>query len=161
MPAIRSWTDQQLAAAVVKARSYRAVLIALKLVPAGGNYDHVNRRIQQLELDTSHFTGKRWNTGITYVLKSTPPVESLLVEDSLFQSYKLKKKLFQEGLKKPQCELCGWAKISDDGRIPVELDHINGDKTNNRLNNLRILCPNCHSLQLTHRGKNKKVHLRG
>lgn len=52
------------------------------------------------------------------------------------------------------CEDCGWAKSSEDGRIPVELDHINGDRHDNRLENLRILCPNCHSLRLTHRGKN-------
>ncbi len=161
MPAKRSWTDQDLALAVVKARSYRGVLIALKLVPAGGNYEQIKRRVDELKLDASHFTGKRWNRGLTYVLKSTQPVEALLNENGLVQSYKLKKKLFQKGLKKPQCELCGWAQISEDGRIPVELDHINGNRHDNRLENLRILCPNCHSLQLTHRGKNKKVHLRG
>jgi predicted HNH restriction endonuclease len=44
-----------------------------------------------------------------------------------------------------------------DGRVPVELDHINGDKNDNRLENLCILCPNCHSVQPTHRGPNQKV----
>jgi len=112
------------------------VLIALNLVPAGGNYEQIKRRINQLEIDASHFTGMRWNVGKTYVLKSTPPVESLLVKGSLVQSYKLKKKLFQKGLKKPQCELCGWSQVSQDGRIPVELDHINGDRHDNRLENL-------------------------
>jgi hypothetical protein len=63
---------------------------------------------------------------------------------------------FKEGIKKEECEMCGWAKSSLDGRIPLELDHINGDHHDNRLINLRILCPNCHSLQPTHRGKNKK-----
>ena len=48
------------------------------------------------------------------------------------------------------------AEKSEDGRIPVELDYINGDHHDNRIKNLRILCPNCHSLQLTHRGKNKR-----
>lgn len=161
MPAVRSWTDQQLILAVQNAQSYRAVLIALSLVPAGGNYDQIKHRIELLGIDATHFTGKRWNHGTTYVLSSTPDVETLLVKGSVVQSYKLKKKLFQKGIKSPQCELCGWSQLSQDGRIPVELDHINGDKTDNRLSNLRILCPNCHSLQLTHRGKNKKVHLRG
>ncbi|QQS22454.1 HNH endonuclease [Candidatus Saccharibacteria bacterium] len=58
--------------------------------------------------------------------------------------------------KKPKCEICGWEERSIDGRIPVELDHINGIHSDNRLENLRILCPNCHSLQPTHRGRNKK-----
>lgn len=56
----------------------------------------------------------------------------------------------------PRCELCDWAEMAEDGRIPVELDHINGDRYDNRIKNLRILCPNCHSLQSTHRGKNQK-----
>ena len=70
---------------------------------------------------------------------------------------RVKKASFLHGLKKPECELCGWAQKSIDGRIPIELDHINGDHSDNRLENLRILCPNCHSLQPTHRGRNKKV----
>jgi 5-methylcytosine-specific restriction endonuclease McrA len=83
----------------------------------------------------------------------------LLVENGTTQSYKLKAKLFAAELKQPKCELCGWAAIASDGRIPLELDRINGVHNDNRLENLRILCPNCHSLQPTHRGKNKKVHL--
>ncbi|MEX2398487.1 MAG: HNH endonuclease [Candidatus Saccharimonadales bacterium] len=59
-------------------------------------------------------------------------------------------------MKLPKCELCGWDKRSIDGRTPVELDHINGDRYDNRLENLRVLCPNCHSLQPTHRGRNMK-----
>lgn len=45
--------------------------------------------------------------------------------------------------------------MSEDGRIPLELDHINGDRHDNRLENLRVLCPNCHSLKPTHRGLNR------
>lgn len=131
----------------------------LGLIPAGGNYAQVNTRIATLALDISHFTGMGWNKGTTYHTNVRPALEALLVKKSLVQSYKLKKRLFEEGIKKPECELCGWAKVSEDGRIPVELDHVNGDHSDNRIGNLRILCPNCHSLQPTHRGKNKKVHL--
>ena len=68
----------------------------------------------------------------------------------------LKQRLFRAGLKTEKCEMCGWAAQAPDGRIPVEIDHMNGDKTDNRIENLRILCPNCHALQPTHRGLNRK-----
>jgi 5-methylcytosine-specific restriction endonuclease McrA len=84
------------------------------------------------------------------------PLKRILVKKSSYQSYKLKNCLFREGLKQRKCEICGWAKKSPDGRKPLELDHINGDSQDNRLENLRILCPNCHSLQPTHRGRNRK-----
>ena len=160
MPKQRSWTDEQLIEAVKLSYSLRAVIASLGLIPAGGNYAQVQARIQALELDTMHFTGSRWNVGKTYHTSKRPTLELLLVNGSGTQSYKLKKRLFEAGIKKPQCELCGWAEKAKDGRIPVELDHINGSHSDNRLENLRILCPNCHSLQPTHRGKNKKVQLR-
>ncbi len=159
MPKKRSWTDEQLIEAAKKARSYRQVLLTLQLVPAGGNYDQVQRRIQELGIKTNHFTGKGWNVGLIFKPRVAVPVEAHLVNNSDVQSYKLKVKLFAKGLKQPKCELCGWATVTPDGRIPLELDHINGVRKDNRLENLRILCPNCHSLQATHRGKNKKVGL--
>lgn len=160
MPKQRSWTDEQLKIAVLGSRSYRGVLIKLNLIPAGGNYDQIRRRIKDLELDMKHFTGMGWNVGLQFKPKVATPLEELLVEGIDVQSFKLKKRLFDSKLKKPKCEMCGWNKMSTDGRIPVELDHINGDRKDNRLENLRVLCPNCHSLQPTHRGRNKKVKLK-
>jgi hypothetical protein len=152
----RGWTDEQLRAAVRVSHSYADVIRRLGLVPAGGNYDQVQRRIGELALDTSHFTGMGWNVGLQFRPNPPLPLDELLVRNRRTGSHTLKQRLFRAGMKTPACELCGWAARALDGRIPVELDHINGDKTDNRLENLRILCPNCHSLQPTHRGLNKK-----
>jgi hypothetical protein len=161
MPKKRSWSDEELVAAVKESRSYRMVLQKLGLVPAGGNYKHVTHKIIELNLDTMHFTGKGWNKGWVYdPRKPQHTLEELLVKGRPTQSHKLRLRLIAEGYKSAECELCGWCKNAPDGRLPLELDHINGDPDDNRLENLRILCPNCHSLQPTHRGKNKKVSLR-
>lgn len=156
----RSWTDEQLASAVKESKSIRNILLLLGLVPAGGNYVQIQNRIKILKLSTEHFTGKGWNVKGKFRPNPAQPLEKLLVVDSAAQSHLLKKRLFAEGLKSPMCEICGWCARSIDGRVPVELDHINGNHFDNRIENLRILCPNCHSLQTTHRGRNKKVRLR-
>ena len=162
MSRFRSWNDDELKDAVVASFSIRGVIIKLGLVPAGGNYEQITQAIKRLNLDTTHFTGKGWYKGWRSDYKRDDRVralDSILVKGSRVQSFGLKKRLFLAGRKTPQCELCGWHEMSADGRIPVELDHINGDRYDNRIENLRILCPNCHSLQPTHRGRNKKVLL--
>ncbi len=150
----KSWNDDQLIEAVKTSLSFRAVIEKLGLIPAGGNYVQVQRRIRSLNCKIDHFTGYAWNRGMRGRYLPRSPLDEVMVENSTYQSYKLKIRLFQEGIKKPKCEHCGWCTKSSDGRIPVELDHINGNHFDNRLENLRILCPNCHSLQLTHRAKN-------
>lgn len=151
----KSWTKDDLVNAVAISYSKRQVLLYLGLIPAGGNYEQVKKYIKLYGIDTAHFKGKGWNKGMKGRYMPLVKTKDILVKNSDFQSFKLKKRLFIEKIKFPECEECGWAKKSEDGRIPVELDHINGDRYDNRLENLRILCPNCHSLKSTHRGKNK------
>lgn len=58
--------------------------------------------------------------------------------------------------RQPKCEECGWSKINlFTGKVPIELDHVDGDCTNNKLSNLKLLCPSCHSLTSTYKGSNK------
>ncbi len=152
----KKWTAEQLIEAVEQSTSIREVIFTLGLIPAGGNYEQVKKYIREAKLDISHFTGKGWRVGLRIPTVPAIPLAHILTEESYFQSHKLKKRLFAEGLKSQKCEFCGWAKKAEDGRIPLELDHINGNRHDNRLENLRILCPNCHSLQPTHRGRNIK-----
>jgi len=84
------------------------------------------------------------------------PLSEILTKNNFFQSYKLKKRLLQEKIKKPFCEECGWAKRSSSGHLPLELHHKNGDRHDNRLENLVLLCPNCHSLKPNYRSKRRK-----
>lgn len=147
-------SDHEFSERVRNSRSLREVIKGLGLIPAGGNYATIQARIARLHIGTKHFLGKGWNKGLAFVPVKAKPLGELLRKNSNAQSYKLKRRLLREGLKKEACEECGWCAKSVDGRVPVELDHINGDRKDNRLSNLRILCPNCHSLQQTHRGRN-------
>lgn len=151
----RSWTIQQLENAVKTSTSYRQVLSKLGLREAGGNYDQLKKYVKEYSLDAQHFTGMAWNKGMTGIGKPLRLLESVLVVNSTYQSHMLRRRLIRAGLRKAECAECGWCRVSQDGRLPLELDHINGDRHDNRIENLRILCPNCHSLQLTHRGKNR------
>lgn len=154
----RKWTLQQLHKEALKARSHRDLLLRLGLRPAGGNYQQIARTLREEHLQLPLYRGQAWNKGLRGIGKPRRALPSILTKNSRYQSYKLKRRLFVAKLKKARCELCGWRKKSTDGRIPLELDHINGDRYDNRLRNLRILCPNCHSLQPTHRGLNITKH---
>jgi hypothetical protein len=156
MPRTSRWNIADLEKAIGSSTSIRQVIEKLGLVPAGGNYQQIKKAIKEHHLDTTTITGMGWRKNRTFPFTPRKQMEEILTKNSDFQSFKLKKRLFRDGLKLPKCELCGWAKMSLDGRIPVELDHINGDRYDNRIENLRILCPNCHSLQATHRGMNQK-----
>ena len=148
-----TYSEQDLREAVKKSTSIRQVLEKLDIVPAGGNYQTTNRRIKKLNIDISHFTGQAWNKG--KVIGPKRSVEEYLVENSVVQSFKLKGRLIAEGLKQHKCECCGITEWNGKP-APIELDHINGNHHDNRLENLRILCPNCHAQTATYRGKNKK-----
>ena len=79
-----------------------------------------------------------------------PRVETkdILVENSTYKdTTKLKKRLFKEGLKECKCEKCGWGEMNKfTGTIPLEVHHIDGDSSNNKEENLKVLCPNCHAM---------------
>lgn len=152
----RSWTEGQLRKAAAKSRSIRQILHELELKESGGNYLQINKYLETFQISISHLKGKGWSKGTSGYKRPQIPLKKILIKNSFFQSHKLKRRLMAEGLMKPKCQECGWSEKSEDGRLPLELDHINGDSHDNRLKNLRILCPNCHSLKPTHRGSNTK-----
>lgn len=72
-------------------------------------------------------------------------IESILAGDKMMSSTAIKKKLLAAGLKKEECEECGQGPVWNGKRLVLQLDHKDGDRTNNALVNLQILCPNCHT----------------
>jgi 5-methylcytosine-specific restriction endonuclease McrA len=145
-------TDAEVAKAVASSRSLAQVLSGLGVRP-GGNQGRLSSRVEQLRLDTSHFVGQAWRRGASTPTVPPRPLEELLVVGPLPRTNALKKRLIAEGLRQHKCEIClrdTWSGHP----IPLELDHINGRRDDNRLVNLRILCPNCHAQTPTYRGRN-------
>jgi hypothetical protein len=151
----RRYTDEQLQEAVRTSYSIRAVLQKLGLTPAGGNYETIGKRIQQLSLDTSHFLGQAILRGATHSYH-TRPLDEVLKHQKLENTWRLKNRLVQEGLKEHRCECCRATEWLHEP-IPLELHHKDGDRTNNALHNIELLCPNCHALTDNYRGGKKKV----
>ena len=88
-------------------------------------------------------------------IKSDPKYKTAeeYVKGTCVKSHILKQKLIRDGLREAKCEICGLKEWLGNP-IPLELDHIDGNHYNNELNNIRIICPNCHALQPTNSGKN-------
>ena len=146
------YTEEQLIDAVATSKSIRQVLVKLGLAPKGGSYAVIKRYIKKLDLDTSHMTGQAWNRGRSHGPRQ--PIEFYLVKGKSVQSNMLRKRLIKEGIFDAVCSNCGLRHWMG-GPIPLELEHKDGDHCNNELSNLELLCPNCHALTSTYRGKNK------
>jgi hypothetical protein len=138
MAKYRDYTEVDIRLAVQSSTSIAQVLRLLNLAPVGGNYQTIKQKIADLELDTSHFTGQAW----------IPKGSHVKPFDGLRRIESIKKRLIEErGHKCETCLATSWlGKV-----ITLEMDHINGDRANNDRDNLRLLCPNCHSQTRTWR----------
>ena len=153
--ASKKYTNEQFIQAVKDSKSYSSVCRCLGISPKGGNLRTVKNKIEKMNLDMSHFTGSRWNKGLTsddHPSIKKKEISEILIENSGWGSHNIKIRLLKEGLKEYKCECCGNTEWNGKP-IPLELHHLNGIHTDNRLENLQILCPNCHALTENYSGK--------
>jgi len=132
------------------------VLNKLNLKNNGGNFNTLSSFIRENNLDISHFIKHPKNKGSFKIKKETNDILNNLIPYRSTSS--LKKRLYKEGLKSPICELCQQGEEWMGKKMSLILDHINGDRFDNRLENLRIVCPNCNATLETHcRGMNWEI----
>lgn len=151
------YTDAELEQAVRSSVSFRGVARALGIEPNSSTTRRVRDRIKALGLSTEHFTGQGWNRG-GRGLRRYPrkPLAEILVVDSKYAStVALKERLFEEGLLENRCALCKLGPEWRGKRLVMRIDHVNGVRDDNRLENLRLVCPNCDSQLDTFAGRNK------
>jgi len=117
------------------------------------HFNSFKKRAQELGVYNTNKAGKgirKKNNG-----NKIPLQEILDGKHSSYSTSKLRVRLIKDGIKKHCCEVCGIEKWLNQP-ISLELDHIDGNRTNHVLSNLRIICPNCHSQTTTYRSKNNK-----
>ena len=128
----------------------------------GSNWTNLSKRLKNECVDISHFHSINNTTGIIkWTLEhKTRSLESVLVEHSNYPRGNLKRRLMKSGLLKNECGICNLPPIWNNKKLVMVLDHINGINDDNRLDNLRLICPNCNSQMDTFAGKNCKKELK-
>ncbi|MEU7424181.1 HNH endonuclease signature motif containing protein [Streptomyces sp. NPDC040750] len=155
------WTREVLERAVAASTSTCEVLRRLGLDVVGGHHTHIGRRIKAYGIDTSHF---RAPTRRGAPRRPSAP-EALLVEQPAAHARRvpadrLRRAMTAMGVP-PRLPRCGTDAVWRGRPLPLEVDHIDGNWRDNRIHNLRFLCPNCHSTTDTYRGRGRGRTRRG
>lgn len=141
----RIYTKEILEEKVQKCTSWRQLIFSFSLKETGGNYTNLQKKCKEFNVDTSHFTGPGWNKiGHPNFGNSINLEERFSIHEKKQASSKTKEVLLNHKIKENKCEICGITEWNGNP-ITLQLHHINGDPKDDRLENLQILCPNCHS----------------
>ncbi|MFH9828088.1 HNH endonuclease [Streptomyces bobili] len=137
---------------VATSSSIKEVVRRLGISSVGGNHAHIGRRVTAMGIDTSHFTvrrrGPKGSRGNPLTLGSP--------DTGRIPGSRLRHHLLRSGIKEV-CTMCGTGPEWNDKPLRLEVDHINGDWWDNRPENLRLLCPNCHAVTDTYRGRKRRT----
>lgn len=146
------FSEEDLRAAIQESSCWIDVLRFLGYGVKGHNYRTVQGWAKRWDISTEHFDPHAGARRAGAVRRR--PLSEILVEHSHYTRGNLKRRLLLAGLKQPVCEMCGQGEIWQGMRMSMVLDHINGVADDNRLENLRMLCPNCNATLDTHCGRN-------
>lgn len=148
------FTQDQLRDAIAKSRTWSEALRHLGYRTAGGNHRTIQKYAERWGISVDHFdpNGVRAEAS----RRGRLPLEQILVKGSRYTRSHLKHRLYSAGLKEPRCEMCGQDETWRGRRMAMILDHANGVHDDNRIENLRIVCPNCAATLDTHCGRKNK-----
>jgi hypothetical protein len=148
------FTEGEARTAIAESRSWAETLRRLNYCPSGGNSKTLKKYAKLWGISTEHFDP--YAGVMERIRKPKKPLSEVLVEGSTYSRSNLKPRLYEEGLKQPQCEMCGQGESWHGKHMSLILDHRNGVRDDNRLENLRIACPNCAATLDTHCGRSKE-----
>jgi transposase-like protein len=151
------YSERDLREAIAASFSWAEALRRLGYCPTGGNWKTLKKRVAELGISTEHFDPYRGNRESGRRRRRC--LEDVLVVGSTYSRSVLKERLYEAGLKQRQCELCGQGEVWNGRRMSLIIDHVNGVRDDNRLENLRIICPNCAAGLDTHCGRKNRLEV--
>jgi len=155
---IRSrYTEAEARKAIGSSFSWVEALRKLGMCHSGGNWLLLKRRAGEWGISSEHFDPYARSREVSR--KRKRPLDEILVENSTYSRFALKERLYSAGLKERRCELCGQEEIWKGLAMTLILDHNNGVRDDNRLENLRIVCPNCAATLETHCGRKNRLDI--
>jgi hypothetical protein len=149
------YSEDEARAAVTASLSWAETLRRLGMCASGGAQEVLKKYAQLWGISTDHFDPYAAVRGSGKQRRRA--LDEILVEQSSFARNHLKERLYDAGLKQPECELCGQDELWQGRVMGMILDHINGVSNDNRLENLRIVCPNCAATLDTHCARKRRV----
>lgn len=142
------YSDEDLAKAVAESFSVMEVMRKLGIKIAGGSHTHISNRIKNSALSTKHFLGQNHNKGkVSTNRKSAAEILVLKDKDSRRENVTRLRRALDEIGRERICVECSVDEVYNGKSLVLEIDHINGNSWDDRPENLRWLCPNCHSQQ--------------
>lgn len=148
--------EKELKAIAKESSSIAEICRKLNVSGSGDQHKQIKKVLNERGIDYSHINiGLGSNAGRKFEVEKIP-LKDILIKDSSYNRGHLKRRLIEEGLLKEQCRKCGLGNKWQGKEIALQLEHINGNGKDNRIENLEMLCPNCHSQTAT--WGNKKRH---
>jgi hypothetical protein len=149
------YTEAEARVAIAASRSWSESLRRLGMCHTGGAHQVLKKHVTRWGISTEHFDPYASLRGSGTTRRRS--LSEILVKGSTFSRNHLKERLYEARLKQPVCEMCGQGEVWRGARMGMILDHINGVSNDHRIENLRIVCPNCAATLDTHCARGRRI----
>lgn len=158
---IKKYPKDRLEKLVRESSTMKEVLAGLGLSPHGNQYRKLRARLDADNIDHAHILkGRRGRFGLNGHVTKGRPLEEVMVANSSYARSPLKRRILRAGLLDRKCAICEQTEIWNNKKLVLVLDHINGIRNDHRIENLRLLCPNCNAQQPTFCGAHRSLRNR-